>query len=266
MKERKPEEISRNLVVRKAFLERERVAGDARQLLNTLETALAERERALKLTADRCSRLSESVRMLVQNSNFRCLGSDPSLLARQVLEGRDLEDIMREESRDPMLAKFYKSIDFGSSLPDTVVDPDDSRLFQTWNGHRGAIEILQTAVRLQKKTVRDLNKTAMAKFSAAVSPSRVATVRRVLELLAELRSATAAEAEISRGLDSAELEELRPRPWPIQPLSSDAITFLLDSVAAGMINAAELRDLQPEQVTPPAAPQEQGEPYLQGAI
>lgn len=266
MKERKQEDISRNMTIRRAFLDRERIAGDARALLSSLEQSLAARERNLKITSDRCSRLSESVRVLVQNANCRCLGSDSTVLARQVLAGRDLDEILREESRDPMLERFVRSINFSSSIPDVITDPGDKLLFCEWLSHRGAIDILRIAVKLQKQIVRDLSKTAMEKFSKSVASSRVATVRRVLELLAELRSATASEMEVSRGLDPDEADQLKPRPWPAQPLAHAAITFLLDAVAAGMIDAAELRDLQPAEIVAPAAATEEAEPYLQGTV
>jgi hypothetical protein len=109
----------------------------------------------------------------------------------------------------------------------------------------------------------------MGKFSRTVAQARSQTARQVLTVVAELRRIVAPEQELATGLEQDEIAALRPKPFPAQILSNDAISWLLDAVSAGMIDAEELINVQPDTVSaasPRPVHETAGEPWLQAQI
>jgi hypothetical protein len=64
------------------------------------------------------------------------------------------------------------------------------------------------------------------------------------------------DQDLATGLDEDEVAALSPQPFPARILSSAAMSWMMDAVAAGMIEATELTDLQPEILSPVPAPEE----------
>jgi tetratricopeptide (TPR) repeat protein len=80
--------------------------------------------------------------------------------------------------------------------------------------------------------------------------------RKVLAALGELRRIVVPDQDLATGLDEDEVAALSPQPFPARILSSAAMSWMMDAVAAGMIEATELTDLQPEILSPVPAPEE----------
>jgi hypothetical protein len=259
---KKQEEISRAAAIRQAFIDRQRATGNARSLMSQLEMWALEHDRALRAVEQHCSRLSEGVRRVISNGTVRCLSADPAVLATQLIAGRDLSEITSEQESSPDLQHFYASLNFTSGGRDMVTDPGDLELFKSWNRERAACTILQAAIRLHKKSMSAINSVSMEKFSRTVVQARVTTARQVLALLGQLRQIVLPDQDLATGLNKDEIAALRPRPFPPQILSSAALSWMMDAVAVGMIQAAEVTDLQPDVLSPVPAPKE-GEPHLQ---
>ncbi len=145
-------------------------------------------------------------------------------------------------------------------------DPNDLACFIEWNRERGGCQILIAAIAIQKKAVAETTRASMERFSKTVAQARAETARQVLVALAELRRIAEPDQALAKGLDEEEIAALRPPPFPLQIVGSDAISWLLDAVSAGMIDAAELSDLQPETVSPETEYEAAVEPWLQGQI
>jgi ribosomal protein L20 len=246
---KKQEEVSRAAAIRQAFMDRERATGTARSTLAQLEGWLSDHEKEFKVAEQRCCRLPQTVRRVVANGTVLCLAEDVNLLATQLIGGKDLGTILLAQEKSPILDRFYRSINFTGSTPDLVDDPEDLEVFKAWNRERAALEILKSAIRLQRKAMSAINTTSMEKFSRTVVQARAATARQVLAALGELRRIVVPDQDLATGLDEDEVAALRPRPFPTRILSSDAMSWMMDAVAVGMIEATELIDL-PEIVSP----------------
>ncbi len=77
------------------------------------------------------------------------------MLAAQLIQGKDLNDILLEVEREPIMQKYYASNNFTGGQRDIVSDPGDLAAFKQWNRERGAVILLRTAVEIQKKTLRN---------------------------------------------------------------------------------------------------------------
>ncbi len=266
MKERKQEEISRDAAIRRAMMDRASATNRARVLLAQLQEWLDDHEKALITATHRTSRLSENVRQIVNNGTCRCMVNDPSLVAAELIQGKDLNDILLEVERDPQMQRFYAAINFTGGQRDVVSDPGDLAAFKQWNRERGAVILLRTAVEIQKKALREINVVSMQRFSKTVAQARVETARKVLAALAELRRIVFDDQQLAKNLDEDEINALRPKPFPQQLLGPEAMAWLCCAVSEGIISSSELSDLQPAEIIAPAAAPLEAEPYLQGTV
>jgi hypothetical protein len=273
MKEtKKTEEASatRARAIRQAWADRNRVCGEARSILSNLELWLLEHKKGLDQQFLRCSRFKGGVGRLVQNGTVACLEDNPAALARQLLAGKSLEDIVLGEQEGPRLKAFYASIRFNEEAAPNVISSadDDLPVLKRWNFERAAIEILKAAIKIQKQAVLANTTTSMEKFSRDVAEIRAVTARDFLSALTELKSSVESDQRLVEGLEPDEISCLRPRPFPLQILSSEAISWMLDAVSQGMISAAELGALSLETVksAEPAPALEASENYLQCQI
>ncbi len=117
-KQQKSEEIAaaRADAIRRAWLDRTRACSAARSLLLQLEGWLQEHTKSLSTAAIRCSRVS-AVKNIIANANTRCLAIGADVLARELIAGKALSAIVLEQEKDPMIARFYKSINFMAAAP-----------------------------------------------------------------------------------------------------------------------------------------------------
>ena len=105
---------ARASAMRKAWVAREKLCGEARTVLMRLETWLAEHLRALTRTEMLCSRLDhEGAGRLVRQGTTRCLNNSAEELAKQLLRGKNLAEMVLEEQRQ--LESFYASLNFGAN-------------------------------------------------------------------------------------------------------------------------------------------------------
>ena len=263
-KQQKSEEeiaTARVSAIRRAWIDRTRACSEARSLLLKLEGSLLEHTKALRKAEIRCSSLVSEVRSIIANGTVRCLVNTPAALAAQLVAGKDLSAILLDEEKYPQFTRYYGSLKFTSSTaaPNVVANPGDLDLFKEWNRARGGCQILIAAVSLQKKEVLETVRVSMERFSRTVAQARAETARQVLALLAELRRVTEPDRALAKDLDKDEIAALNPPPFPLQIVGSDAMSWLLDAVAAEMIDEAELKNLQPETIAP-APPEHEAAP------
>jgi hypothetical protein len=276
MKEKKPEEIvaARARALQQAWIDRNRKCTDVRQILSQLEGWLAEHSKALAQQFLRCSRFRGGIGRVVQNGTVACLENNPIELARQLLAGKSLEDIILREHEGPRFKGFYASLRFNEyAAVDVVTSKDDDLpVFKRWNFERAALEILKAAITIQKQEVLAATQISMQKFNRDTADIRGATARDLLKVLAELKCAVESDQRLVEGLEPEEIECLRPKPFPLQILSSDAIAWLLDAVSQQMIQPTELAGLQLETVkkaeaaSEETAPERQVDPFWQTQI
>jgi hypothetical protein len=283
-KQQKSEEIvaSRAAAVRAAWMERTRACEGARALLKQLEgcgaqlklactcptcraSSLWQHTKALEVQKARIARLSPYIQRVVQNENLRCLVTDPAVLAAELIAGKPLDAIILEEQKQPQMDRLYKNLNFGAG-PDIVVDPDSLVFFKQWDAERAAVQIITAAIKLQKKAVLAAVTTSMENFCRIVAQQRSETARQVLAVLAELQRIVAPDQDLAKSLDEMEIAALRPKPFPLQVLGLDAWTWLDEAVSAGMIDEAELTNLQKEQRSEPKNGSPAPEPWLQTQI
>jgi hypothetical protein len=259
MKEAKKQEeaaAARAGALREAWLDRNRVCGEARQTLSQLGVWLVEHTKALDQQFLRCSRFKGGVGRVVQNGTVMCMESDPAVLARQLLAGdRSLEDIILGEQERPQQKAFYASIRFNEEAAPDVVSSADSDLpiFKRWNFERAAVMILQAAIKIQTQAVLTKTKLSMQKFSRELAEIRSVTARDLLTVLVELKSAAESDQRLAEGLEPDELACLVPRPFPRAFLSAEAISWFTDCIAQRMIEPSELAVLSLETVKAPPA-------------
>jgi len=253
MKETKKSEeaASRASAIRKALLDRAQACGQQRAILTQLEGWLSEHSKAMQMRALRVARLSPEVQRLVQNGSTRCIVTPPTELAEQLLAGKTLAALILEERKVPQLKQFYSSLNFNcTSGPDVIGGQGDLEVFLEWDFERAAVQILKAAITSQKKIAVAETKISMEKFSRTVAKARAETARELLACLAEMRRIVESDQALATGLEKDEIEALRPKPFPLQIVSSDAIAWLLDAVSEKMIGADELSGLQLETVSP----------------
>jgi hypothetical protein len=247
MKETKKSEeasASKATAIMKAWLERTNADDAQRAILDRLTSLLDEHSKAMKLKLMKCGRLSADIQRVIGNDTGRCLMTDTTVLAEQLIAGKGLEAIILEEQALPQMKLGYARLNFGSSSnPDVIVDSGDLVLFKEWDFERAALAILKTAILSQKKLMAVATKTNMEKFARTVAAPRTETARELLAALADMRRIVESDQALSKDLTKDEIEALRPKPFPLRILSSDAISWLLDAVSAGMIKASELSGL-----------------------
>jgi hypothetical protein len=238
--EEKPEEIAANnraMIMRKAWANRNRICGEARSLLTQLETWLAEHEKSLKQREMGCARLLDDPRRVFQNGGTAAIKTDPVTLATQLISGKKtLAEIVADEQQ--LLAPFYRRLQFGEG------HEDDVTIFREWDRERASVLVLRAAIALQKTTVLKLTESSMREFSSGIAELRAPMARDFLALVAELKRVLAPDRSLAEELDPGEVSYLKPAPFPHRILSSEAIAWLLDAVSAGIIQPAELNDLQ----------------------
>lgn len=232
---------ARASAMRKAWVEREKLCGEARTVLMRLETWLAEHTAALTRTEMLCSRLDhEGAGRLVRQGTTRCLNNSAEDLAKQLLRGKNLAEMVREEQRQ--LEAFYSSLNFGANSSDVVP-------FKLWDAERASCAILTSAISIQKKEMAWVLATSMERFSEAVRGTRSETGRAFLSALAEMKHAVAADQKLAENLSPEEIAMLKPRPFPLEMLSNDAIAWLLDAIGQRLLDSAEVGDLKLETVS-----------------
>jgi hypothetical protein len=270
MKEaKKIEELSaaRARAIRQAWVDRNKGNSEARNTLLQLEGWLLEHSKGLDREFLRCSRFTGGVGRVVKNGTLACVNDDPAALAQQLLAGKSLEDIILGQQEAPRLKAYYASIHFNEEAHPNVASSanEDLPALKRWNSERAAVLILKAAIELQKRAVLAKTLISMEKFSKTVSTVRAETARDFLAALAELRCAVEPDQALVEGLHEDEIACLRPRPFPLQILSSEAVQWLLDAVSQGMLSQPELAGLQLETVhsaEPAPAPEESGQ-FLQ---
>ena len=64
-----------------------------------------------------------------------------------------------------------------------------------------------------------------------------------------MKHAVAADQKLAENLSPEEIAMLKPRPFPLEMLSNDAIAWLLDAIGQRLLDPAEVGDLKLETVS-----------------
>lgn len=242
---------SRAMVIKRAWIEREKASGEARRILGELEGWLVEHSASLKAIRWRTRDFSAEVQQLIGNGGTTCIETNEAVLAAQLMAGKSLAKIIEEEQNMPQMKRIYGSINFSRGFAVSASSSkEDLALYKQIDAERAAVQILKVAIALQKKKSAAGVASSMENFSQIVAKIRSETARDVLAALAEIRRLVEPDQALATGLDEDEIEALRPKPFPIRILSSEAISWFLDAISEKIIEKDELSGLQLETVSP----------------
>jgi hypothetical protein len=253
MKEAKKSEdpsTSRSMLIMRAFVQREKEQAETRRILAELEDWLLQRSAAHKALTVRFSRrFSSEVQQVITNRGAQCISTSEDTLAAQLLAGKNLSKIVFEEQNGPEMKRLYDRINFSKGV--NMAGAEEDRVaFKELDAERAAIQILKAAIPMHKKKMISAVAVSMQKFSQTVAKFRSETAREILAAMAEMRRIVEPDQELATGLDRDEIEALRPKPFPMRILSTEAISWLLDAVSEKIIEKDELNGVQPEELSP----------------
>jgi hypothetical protein len=233
MKEARKEDLAG--ILRKAWVDRTSACHEAESLLSQLQGRLREHQARLEQEVLRCARIGDEAGRVLRGGATACIRADAGVLAAQVIHGSDLTELILEQQK--LLDPFYKKLFFGEGNGDYL------ELYKRWDLERAAVLVLTAAISLQKRTVAEVTRLSMQKFSAAVAPKRAENARAFLALVAQMQTLMQADQEIVQGLEPAEISLLRPRAFPVRILGLDVIEWFLDAISQGMIDPADVGNL-----------------------
>jgi hypothetical protein len=236
---------SNEQILRRAWVERDAEDNEAKSLLSQLESSLKERSAELKRAVIRCSAFHEDVQRIVAHESILCVKDDVTALALRLIAAKHLDPaqqitpllIQIIQGQQTLLDPLYRKIDFGIGCSDHLA------IFKQWTVERAAIEILQRAIKLHKASMVVKGPIAMEKFSRAVAGIRSEVARDLVAKLAELNSIADRDRHLGDGLDASDIQVLRPKPFPLRFLSSEAIAWLMDAISQQLLAPTALRDL-----------------------
>jgi len=209
---------------------------EAMARLSRLKESLAQHQTEEKKRKQGCSRLQSQLRAVVEAGNSRYMSGQAIDLAKDLLAGKELEVIVSEDQK--AMDRHYGSHKLGNEVDDLVP-------FRLWDRERTAIDILKAAISLETKAAATQIKTAVEQLSGDISEARSSVARAFVDLLSRMRDAIEPERALL-GLEPDELRLLRPKPFPAEILSDQAISWFVDARAAGLITTEELDDVRGE--------------------
>jgi len=220
------------LAAARGMLERSRPYSDAAMTLSKLEDSLAEHSAEVASLKQRGVRFEEVARRYIERiDGLRCLDSNPSKLAEDLIAGADLMELV-DADRHPLEKECYRRL--------TLPEPEDLNLIKAIDRERAAVMVLQSAIPLQKKKMAAAQRQAMFELSRSLGGARATIARKVLALYKDLNELVAADRSLTEQLQPSELQLLKPKPFPMSVVSPDAFDWLLDCVQSGLIDASEL--------------------------
>jgi hypothetical protein len=241
-KESKPEQASANMNARRAELtaargqlERSHAYSDAAAFLSKLQASLSEHSATLATLKARATRLEEMARLYVQQDRTICLPGDLTAIAKDVIAGGDLAKIVSAD-RLPLEKSLYAQL--------RLAEPDDLPLIKEIDFERAAVMVLNRAIELQKAAVVATQRQAIFELSRSLSSGRAGIARRLLEGLKDLSLLADQDRHLSQQLEPAEIQFLKPCPFPMRILSTEAENWFLECIDNGLIEAGELAGLE----------------------
>jgi len=230
------EEDATDKMLKKARFDLDRAKYKLSSVRSKLELLLSQHETALANAQLRCEgHLPQDLRKVVQNGQTACIDGNVTALAMLVIEGANVV-VLVSENRGSMERGLYKRL--------STYEPDDLAMMKEWDCERAAVMILKEAISLQNKSIAASQRSAMVEFSRTVMAARAMVARKVLLALAAAQEATERDRHLAQELDPEEIRLLRPKPFPDRILNNEAVIWLLDSVAQGLIKPEELKELQ----------------------
>ena len=103
---------------------------------------------------------------------------------------------------------------------------------------------LGCAIVLQKKNILAARSQEISELSRSLAGERATTARQLLSLLKNLNERAEKDRGLAHNLYPAELDFLKPTPFPMRILSPEANSWFLQCVHEGLIEAAEISDLE----------------------
>jgi hypothetical protein len=211
-----------------------------------LENSFLERSQELKRKEMRCiGSFEEDVRKIVQYHSSACVKEDLTSLALRLIAGTNLDPARQTApvlheiilGQQALLEPFYRRLYFGNGNSEHLA------MFKEWDAERAAVQILQQACKVQKASVLAGRPIAMEKFAGKVAGIRSEVAREIIAKLEEMNSIADRDRHVAKGLDAGDIEALRPRPFPLRLLSSEAIAWFMDAASQKLLEPTALRDL-----------------------
>jgi hypothetical protein len=239
----KPEQAAANMNARKvelaaarAELERSQAYSQAATILSKLEASLAEHTAKLRNLKVRANGLEGMARGYIERETTICIGRDRDLteLANDLIAGGDLTEVI-SAARLPLDKTLYAEI----RLP----EPEDLGMIKQVDFERAAVMALDRAIKLQKLNIATMRRQAIFELSHSLADARATIARRLLAGFKDLNELADQDRGLANQLDATEIQFLKPRPFPNHVLSPEAITWLLECVGEGLIEAAEMTRL-----------------------
>jgi len=216
-------------------VERGRKYSDATANLLRLETAFSEHSTALGILKMRASRLESTARLYVEREGGICMDGDVTAVAKEIVAGGNLRDVV-SAARLSLDKTIYRALRFPEA--------DDLTAIKEIDFERACVLVLGHAIKLQKAAVLATRSQAISELSRSLAGERATTARQLLTLLKNLNERAEEDRSLAHDLDPAELELLQPRPFPVRILSPEASSWFLECVREGLIEAAEISDLE----------------------
>ena len=223
---------------RNALLRLQRNTFQAEQLLSRLEAWLREHSKAVDEMKIRCSRLQEEARVYITRE-CNPMSATPKTLAETLLAGGATSaDLVKLISTDRLpFDSWYKRL--------YLKEPDDLKKIKELDTERATVDVLRSAVELQKNRIAELRKEDMAAVNRALGEARRKLASAVLAAVEEFKSSALLEheREIVNRLAPEELKLLEPASFPNRFLSVELIQWLQSCVAMGLIEESEISEL-----------------------
>ena len=219
----------------RAQMEQMERSDQAKTLLSKLQAWRSEHFAVLGTLKMGANRLKEGVRHYIQSESTQCLAGDVTAVANDLIAGKDLDAVITA-ARGPLEKTIYSRI--------RLAEPEDLIVVRKIDFERGAVMALDRAIELQKKHIASARSQEISELSRSLAGSRAASARQFLSLLKNLNELANQDRGLAHNLAPAELEFLKPRPFPMRILSPEANGWFLECVREGLIDAAEISDLE----------------------
>jgi len=222
------------LAAARGELDQNHAYSETQMILSKLQQALTEHSATLAKLRARANRLEEMARGYVERDWTLCFEGDLTAIANQLISGSDLTQVIAA-ARLPLDKSLYPKLKFPES--------GDLETIKEIDFERAAVMALQHAVQLQKKNIVASRRQAIFELNRSLAEPRAAIARQVLKGLKNLNELAGQDRGLAGQLDPAEVEFLKPRPFPMQMLSGETISWFLECVSEGLIEGEEMTAL-----------------------
>lgn len=207
----------------------------ARLILSTLESLFREHSQAVEKMRTRCSRVQQEARIFISRE-LVCLSSSAAALAQTLMAGGATPEHLKKlifTDRQALEKNIYPKLN--------LKEADDLELLKELDFERAAVDVLREAIRLQKSRINTLRTEEIAALNRSRADEHTKLARAVLAAVDGLNSNPLVEQDRKLAEElGAEIELLKPGPFPRRILSTELLRWLNECVSGGLIDAGEI--------------------------